>query len=381
MRFLLTAAAFVAVFGSSAQADCSMKQVVASPVSVLEPCTARLNVPGLSDLDRAQVYLVRARAYHRLQRYEEGAEDYRSSVKLDPYNAETHVSWSNLEFGRRNWRDYGDLLRKAYLLNPDNARVLRAVGWARQNSGDRDAAIEFYTKAIAADPNEGFARYYRADAHRRGRRFPQALADVNDLLRISPEILNEQGFIERGIVRDFHVMALLKRALIHKETGQLDLAAKDYDAAVERGRSVPALIARAEFLQLVPERRGEALGNLVEAVKQEPKNPEANYELGYELLKIGRKEDAFFAFDTAARWPGYKAAALMMRAKIHREFGRTDDALRDLHEAMADDKRQFDHMIHVLRRAGYWTAPNVPKVMTAELEDAFRACMVDTKCN
>ena len=308
--------------------------------SVITPCGERLAAHNLSDRDRAQAHFVRGRGYHRTQRLNEAAEDYRAAFALDPKNAEILVSWSNVDVRLRRMDDYKTRVEQAYALNPRNARVLRSVGALLSDRGESDKAFEFYSKAIEVDPTEGFALYFRARQYRFRRQFAEAIADASALLAIPPARLNDaQGFLdEDGIVRDFRVKALLERAYSYEDSGRLDLAEKNYDAAVDAGRSAPALAARAHFLGFYVQRKDDALRDLTEAVHKEPRNSKVLYALGISLAGFKRFEEAFAAFDAAVTARPDYATGLTMRARMHRQFGRTDAAVRDLKTAVSLDQ-------------------------------------------
>jgi tetratricopeptide (TPR) repeat protein len=248
--------------------------------------------------------------------------------------------------------------------------------------GESNRAIEFYSKAIEIDPTEGFALYFRAREYRFKRQFAEAIADANALLAIPTARLNDaQGFLdENGIVRDFHVKALLERAYSYEDSGRLDLAEKNYDAAVDAGRSAPALAARAHFLGFYVQRKDDALRDLTEAVHSEPRNAKALYALGISLAGFNRFEEAFAAFDAAVTARPDYATGLTMRARMHRQFGRTDAAVRDLKMAVSLDQSELNDLMNALRHAGYWSEPGLPRRQTRELDDAMRACMIDPQC-
>jgi tetratricopeptide (TPR) repeat protein len=359
-----------------------MGQVAIDSASVITPCSERLAAHNLSDRDRAQAYFVRGRGYHRTQRLNEAAEDYRAALALDPNNEEILVSWSNVDLRLRRMDDYERRVEQAYALNPQNPRVLRAVGALLSDFGESDKALEFYSKAIEVDPTEGFALYFRAREYRFRRQFAEAIADASALLAIPPARLNEaQGFLDDdGIVRDFRVKALLERAYCYEDSGRLDLAEKDYDAAVDAGRSAPALAARAHFLGFYVQRKGDALRDLTEAVHKEPRNSKTLYALGISLAGFNRFEEAFAAFDAAVTARPDYAPGLIMRARMHRQFGRTDAAVRDLKTAVSLDQRELNGLMNALRHAGYWSEPGLPLRQTRDLDDAMRACMIDPQC-
>ena len=167
--------------------------------------------------------------------------------------------------------DYKRRVEQAYALNRKNPRVLRAVGALLYNLGEGDKAFEFYSKAIEVDPTENFALYYRAREYRFKRKFAAAIADASALLAVSQAGLNDtQSFQhEDGIVRDFRVIALLERAYSYQDSGRLDLAEKDYDAAVEcrafgacarRTGAFPRLLRSAQGRCAARPHRGGAQG-------------------------------------------------------------------------------------------------------------------------
>jgi tetratricopeptide (TPR) repeat protein len=381
-RNALVAAWVLGAMSSASAAECTMGQVAIDSASVITPCGERLAAHNLSDRDRAQAHFVRGRGYHRTQRLNEAAEDYRAAFALDPKNAEILVSWSNVDVRLRRMDDYKTRVEQAYALNPRNARVLRSVGALLSDRGESDKAFEFYSKAIEVDPTEGFALYFRARQYRFRRQFAEAIADASALLAIPPARLNDaQGFLdEDGIVRDFRVKALLERAYSYEDSGRLDLAEKNYDAAVDAGRSAPALAARAHFLGFYVQRKDDALRDLTEAVHKEPRNSKVLYALGISLAGFKRFEEAFAAFDAAVTARPDYATGLTMRARMHRQFGRTDAAVRDLKTAVSLDQRELNGLMNALRNAGYWSEPGLPSRQTRDLDDAMRACMIDPQC-
>jgi tetratricopeptide (TPR) repeat protein len=307
---------------------------------------------------------------------------------LDSKNVEILVSWANLDLRLRRMGDYKSRVEQAYALDPKNPRVLRMVGALWFNVGDRDKALEFYSKAIEVDPTEGFALYYRSREYRFKRKFAEAIADANALLAVSQAGLNDaRSFLDaEGIVRDFRIIALLERAYCYQDSGRLDLAEKDYDAAVDLGRSAPALAARSHFLGFYVERKDDALRDLTEAVHKEPRNRHALYALGISLAGFKRFEEAFAAFDAAVTARPDYMAGLIMRARLHRQFGRTDAAVADLKMAVSLDRtemdgiRELNGLMNALRLAGYWSEPGLPSERTRDLDDAMRACMIDPQC-
>jgi predicted Zn-dependent protease len=258
LRFAGLLSLIVAMPASALAAECTMAQLGISPSSVIEPCSKRLDLPDLNARDKSLAHFVRGRGYHRTQRLDDAARDYRKAFDLDPKNADILVSWANVDFRQRRWRDYKARTDQAYALDPNHPRVLRAMGtmvW--DAAGDEDKALEFFDKALRIDPREPLVLYFRAELLKDRRKFKEAIADADALVAIPRRTLDEYGFLDRdGVVRDFHVAALLRRAEILEAAGQLDLAAKDLDAAVAIERSARTLIPRGWFLHYAAQGRG-----------------------------------------------------------------------------------------------------------------------------
>jgi predicted Zn-dependent protease len=83
------------------------------------------------------------------------------------------------------------------------------------------------------------------------------------------------------------------------------------------------------------------------------------------LLGMKRFEGAFSAFDAAVNANPAQGAYLLMRARMHRQFGRTDEAVTDLESAFVRDPDEtIGWTLQALQRAGYWTSKQAPRAMT-----------------
>jgi tetratricopeptide (TPR) repeat protein len=360
-----------------------MAQQLVSPDSVIEPCTKLLDERLLKKEQRATAFLVRGRGFHRTKRLADAAADYRAAAALAPDNVVTWIFWSNVELRRQDWRGYVEKVERAAKIDVNNPHVLRTIAVMYQNFGKRDAALGFYGKALHADPREPFALLFRSEFYQRERRYADAIADANALVALPRDVINQDGgyLDNEGDVRDFRVVALIHRGELFQETGQDDRAAQDFDAAVAEGRSAPALAAKAGFLLSKSKVSPEAIALLQEATSTEPDNASAQFSLGLAYINSRKFELAFAAFDKAvAARPGF-AMALKMRARMHRQFGRTDDAVADFMAAVEADPWILAQSMPALRHAGFWTSAQDPDSVTPDVQDAIRACMIDTTCN
>jgi len=347
---------------------------------VIEPCTRVLSHENLPKEDRVAALFVRARAYHSMMLLELAVHDYNEALELMPDNVDVLVTRG----GAFRWQGKGDLeladLARASEIDPKNTRFLVALGHIYARAGNSARAIELYSQAIEIDPNKTFAFLGRKDQFIKLYNFPKALADADAAVRASqqPSLMEEPNAFFEGLPRDLHVVTLILRASLLEEMGEIERAGEDYDAAVNKDSSAFALLRRAQF-----GKRGSAadLVDLQEAIRREPRNVTAIYMLGLRLMAEKQFEAALLAFNQSLEINPLDGYSLRMRARLHRNAGRTEEAFQDLMLAIQVDSRILPETIPSLRMAGYWHSLQVPKTMTPELADALRACMIDTSCN
>lgn len=382
IRFAFAALMFLPTPLAAVAAECTIAEMVRSAAAVIEPCTRLLNNARLSKAKRAEVLLIRGRGFHRSKRLPQASEDYEAAAALTPNNEEIWMSWSNLNLRRGDGQGYVEKLSRAAKLKPNNPRVLRSIGQMLWNFGDHRQAMEFFSKALRADPSEPYALLFRSQGHQSYKRFAQAIADANRLVALPRERINRDGYLdEHGDPRDFRVVALIHRGWLFEEVGQNDRAKRDFEAAVADGRTVHALVEAANFLQSQSDDPTKPAALFEEAVSKDPNNASAQFGLGMTMASSRQFEVAFTAFDRAvALRPGF-SSALLMRARLHRQFGRTDDAVNDYLAMIETSPQSISDVMPALRHAGYWPSANTPAAVTPQLEDAIRACMLDISCN
>lgn len=379
---VLATAVLCAMAGPAQASECSLHEMFIEASSVIEPCTKLLLRPETGKAERAQAHFVLGRGYYRLKRYTEAANDYKAAAALDPNDEEIWLAWSNIDQRQRKWDDYAQKVQTAARLRPESSNVLLAVGALYWTFGEGYKAAEFFSQAVKADPGNAHALMARANTYRWQNKFNEAIADLDALIALPRNGAKRKGYIDyQDDVRDFHVVALVRRGELFQETGQDERAAKDFEAALVEGqRSADALIARARFLS----RSGpseESIRLLQEATAKEPGNASAHYALGHAFVTAERFELALESFDKAIAVRPNFDLAYKMRARAHRHFGRTDEAMRDFLAAIEANPKTIGEAMPALRHAGYWTSAQAPERVTPELKDAIRACMIDVTCN
>src|SRR5215213_6510226 len=212
---------------ASLDAQCDLARTEYAPLEVIEPCTALLQSQGLSQRQREDALFARGRAYHRAFHLSAALADYNRVLELAPRNVDALLVRSNAHLRLKHRKAYESDVLQAAAISPESASVLRAMGVLAHNSGNRDHALLFYTKALQADPAEPFALLFRARLYARARRFEEALADLGALARVTAG--QRLGYLDDDALTDFHATALVERARIFEASGDNARAEQDFN--------------------------------------------------------------------------------------------------------------------------------------------------------
>lgn len=363
---------------------CSLERVEVDPASVIEPCSVVIGTKGLSDADKGYALWIRGKAYHATKRFDLAAIDYDQAMTLTPNNEETFVSRANIAFRGKRWNEAWALLQKALKINPRSASALRAVGSHYHTIGDYDQAVSFYSQALVTDRFEPYALLMRSEIFSERGQFDLAMKDADSLVAIPPDQINRRGYFSgaAGDRLDFHIVALKHRADIQRQLNRADLAEQDLTRAVDYKRNAESLVARGNFLfYYLKGRDADALRDLSEASALTPDDDDIHFTLGNLQMRLKAWPQAMGEFNAALKISSHYWAAMMARARVHREFGQTDLAVKDMEKALVVSRgTALARMLPALRQAGYWQSKDDPIAYTPALADAIRACMIDKEC-
>jgi tetratricopeptide (TPR) repeat protein len=346
------------------------------PAEIIQPCTALLANPKLSNEERAGALFARGRAYHNLMQLSPALADYTKALELTPFNVNILLARANI-YARTGQLKLQMLdLLKAVNNNPDNPDVMVSVGNAYSDAGLNSKAIDAYTRAIELDPKKTFAYVFRGNAYMKNSELDKALADADSAVLASQEP-DQPNYFVGMTARDLSVVTLIERARILEKMGEIERSQQDYDQAVSRDRSGYALTKRAHYAKRDP---AAAIADLREAIRREPTYGTAFFVLGVKLTEIEENEGAFIAFNEVIALDPHDGHALRMRAYLHRKLGQHDAAFDDLIKAIKVDHHILADVMPSLRSSGYWSSMEVPTTVTPAMQDALRACMIDPRC-
>jgi tetratricopeptide (TPR) repeat protein len=166
------------------------------------------------------------------------------------------------------------------------------------NTGNDTAALPFYARALTLNPRYADALERPARIMQRLKRFKEAIADYNALLRINPPnaetLYNLGGAYEGAGQRDD---ALLGRGIVEFKSARIEPAPKFFESALKTDpASANAFCGRGLALQYLG-RVEEAMRDFEHALALKPDLPEGHSNLGALQLLLG---------DFERGWEGYE---------------------------------------------------------------------------
>lgn len=205
--------------------------------------------------------------------------------------------------------------------------VLLTVGLARYESGDYDAAIDLFTKALA-QPNapdqmvdsadiyfyRGNAYSYKAGANRLDR----AIADYTKAIRLKPD--DPAFYVNRGNVYD--------------GKGQHDRAIADYNVAIRLQPDLAVTYYNRGIAYAEQGKYARAITDFTEAIRLKPDLAEAYYNRGFDYYEKGQYDRAIADCTEAIRLKPDDPIAYSNRGVAYAEQGEYDRAITDFTEAI-----------------------------------------------
>ncbi|MFE7834705.1 tetratricopeptide repeat protein [Streptomyces sp. NPDC057474] len=281
------------------------------------------------------------------------------------------------------------LLDRADLDASARADVYNARGRKLRKTGNYDAALAEYDRAVTLNPESVDAYYGRGIAHSRRHDAAAALTDLDradQLLPGTPRIIFERGEALRvmgrfeesievfdqvlaldptynkalgsrassryslgdhdGALADFdraleidgeYLWGLVQRGKLHRDQVRPDKAFADLDRAVEVAPDSAWIASERGDLYRLAGRNEEAAEELARACALDPEYASAYAGRGYALARLGRDTEAREAFDRAIELRPAYAWALVHRALLRGSLGDLEGKLADLERAVSAD--------------------------------------------
>ena len=198
--------------------------------------------------------------------------------------------------------------------NPFIHMAYYARGFAYKRQGKWEDAIADFNQALVHAPDNAIYIINRIEAYDEMERYNEALEDINFLIRRSPKATELQ--FEKGRLQ-----------LMNKDTlGAFDT----FDNLVSLDKHNPETWGARALLNIIMERRDDALEDYNQSIKLKTRNPSAYINRGILNYEKHRYRQALADYDKAIELDSTNVGALFNRALLRNEVGDYHTAIIDL---------------------------------------------------
>ncbi|MGH8219639.1 MAG: tetratricopeptide repeat protein [Steroidobacteraceae bacterium] len=274
--------------------------------------TARTNIEA--------IYVARAEAFQEEGNDQAALQDFATAATRSPRSELPWIGLGNFRMAKSEYSRALESFDHAVKVGSKDPLVYDDRGAAFVALKRNDEALADFARAITLDPRDTAALSNRATLYLASGRAHLALADLSAVISIEPANAN----------------ALYNRGVAYERTEALDKAAEDFRSAV---RVQPSFAQAYEALGSVLAKKSpqEALAQLSEAIRLDPHSP-----------------------------------AVVSRAILYLSLGRFEPAVRDLDQAIADDRS--DEIAYIDRGV----AEEALGHLAMALEDYSRSIHIET---
>jgi tetratricopeptide (TPR) repeat protein len=271
---------------------------------------------AVAESPNAAAHFVLGLAYTIADRREEGLEQIRNAVNLEPNNAEYRRFAGAAYLGLGRYAEAIELLETALGQEPRNPQTRLLAGISYTAQGATDNAVTLLAAAAEAGiAYEASTRYYLGVAYALSGRYGDAVRELKESLRLQPG--NPTAHLALGLT--YSIEGRSQEALYEFEKIGDTMSFEAASSSAEAGR---ILIDQGEI--------GRAEQQIRKALEADPDNYMAHVAMGYLYSKQGDNAEAVREYREAVRLNPEGAAAHLFLA-VHyanqKDFG---EAAREL---------------------------------------------------
>lgn len=172
---------------------------------------------------------------------------------------------------------------QALTIAPGSVEALKGRGFCRLNQKRLEDAVEDFDVALASRPDDATTLRYRSQAHGLLRQFPQAIADLEKVLALSPNATELPG-----------ELATIYAIRSHERFQEGDYAGSraDMDEAIRYAPQSAVNYSRRSACWFHVGEYEKAIEDLNEAIARDASNPEFYEKRSYAFEKLGRRSEA-----------------------------------------------------------------------------------------
>jgi len=221
------------------------------------------------DPDNATYNVALGKALFDLGKVDEAALAFRSAVKSEPENADAHVYLGMALRGQSEYDEAKVHLEKAIDIDPHNGRAYFELGLIAGQQNKADEAEQALAKAVKNNPNESLFWYAYGEVFRSTDRIDEALSAYRKAVELDPPypkalqklgllLVERKQYDEAEVVLTQAIRRDNKVAVNYLTLGTLYAAKKKNDLAIENFE---------KFLSLAPKTDPDR-GRATEAIKE-----------------------------------------------------------------------------------------------------------------
>jgi len=284
----------------------------------------------LEDPNYADAYYNRGLAYHAFNNPTAAIDDFTRAIELDPYRPDVFVARAKVYQQLDNIEAALDDLSMAEEIDSTYPPIFLTRGRLFSEtlgpSDNYESALVEFQKVVELQPDRPDGYIERGKTYAALGRTDLALVDLNVAITLAP--INAEAHYVRG--------------LIYSSEGKHLDALEDYEIAEDAGIRTLALFLNLGTSYTEAEEYQDAVRVLDEALGISPNNAEVHYQKGLAQFYSNQNSAALFSANRALQIDSAYVDAYALRATVHLNLQRWQDAIVDYRHAYQLDPDYYD---------------------------------------
>ena len=261
------------------------------------------------------------------------------------------------------------LCQQALAIQLDDVEACLLLAEIYVDQGDRDPAVELYSRVIEHKPDQALAYYKRGNLLKDHEQLEAALADYDRAIALKPDyayalcnrgvVLSRLNRLEAALdsynraiaISPDDAIALFNRAVVLKQVGQPEEALASFAKALALKPDYLDAHYHRALLLIELRRLTEALASFDAALALKPDYLEVHFNRGVLLVELRRLTEALASFDRAAALQPALPDVHRSRGGLLLELGRFIEAVESFDRALA--LKPGDADIHLMRATAF----------------------------
>ena len=234
----------------------------------------------------SSVYLLKGRAFRKLDQFKEAEENLRQAIKIDPSNVEPLQELANLLIKQKRFEEANKYLARVKELNPDNKHTLLNFAESLRQQERYEEAFELYKEVIEIDSEFAIAHAGMGQVLFQMKQFDESVESLSHALSLEPNSSNSAALN-------------LILGIAYHELGHIEKASEHYEIAIQIDSRQWEALDRLAILRIGQKRYENALGLYRNLLEIKPDNAKIFANIGVSLAYLKRYDEALQNFERA----------------------------------------------------------------------------------